>query len=142
MKKSIIRRILNRILKVITLPLVFLKKIIDNLRKKIKLSITFKITSTYLGLYLLSLVLVIILTLVGYLGYKLYELDNTGDSYAPYIVEKTVRTKESLDAFVIDERIEGVLLHDNNFNLISKTGSEYKNYENNIFSKIEIIKNN
>ncbi len=142
MKKSKLQKNLKKIIKVITLPLSFLKKIIDNIRKKIKLSITFKITSTYLGLYLLSLVLVIILTLVGYLGYKLYELDNTGDSYAPYIVEKTVRNKESLDAFVIDERIEGILLHNDNFNLISRTGNEYKDYENNIFSKIEIIRNN
>lgn len=140
MKKSTGKKFLRKLIKFITLPLTFLRKIILNLRKKIKLSITFKITSTYLGLYLLSLILVVVLTLMGYLGYKLFELNNTGDSYAPYIVEKTVHSKESLDQFIIDERIEGIILHDENFNLISQVGNKYDDYVINIFSKLEFIK--
>jgi signal transduction histidine kinase len=77
---------------------------------------------------------------MGYLGYKLFELNNTGDSYAPYIVEKTVHSKESLDQFIIDERIEGIILHDENFNLISQVGNKYDDYVINIFSKLEFIK--
>ncbi len=142
MKKTFIKKILKKFSKIVKSPIRFLKKVLLNLRKKIRLSITFKITSTYLGIYLLSLLLVIILTLAGYLGYKIFELDNTGDSYAPYIIEKTVYNKESLDAFIIDERIEGILLYNDNFNLITRTGNEYKDYNNNIFSKIDIIKNN
>jgi signal transduction histidine kinase len=140
MKKSTGKKFLRKLIKFITLPLTFLRKIILNLIKKIKLSITFKITSTYLGLYLLSLILVVVLTLMGYLGYKLFELNNTGDSYAPYIVEKTVHSKESLDQFIIDERIEGIILHDENFNLISQVGNKYDDYVINIFSKLEFIK--
>ena len=142
MKKLKIQKFIKQIIKFISFPLVLMKKIIGSIRKKIKLSITFKITSTYLGLYFLSLILVILLTLIGYLGYKIHELDKTGDSYVPYIVEKVINTKEELDAFIIDERIEGILIHDGSFNLISKTGSEYKEYENNVFSKLEIIRNN
>jgi signal transduction histidine kinase len=127
MKKSTGKKFLRKLIKFITLPLTFLRKIILNLRKKIKL-------------YLLSLILVVVLTLMGYLGYKLFELNNTGDSYAPYIVEKTVHSKESLDQFIIDERIEGIILHDENFNLISQVGNKYDDYVINIFSKLEFIK--
>jgi len=142
MRKIYIKRILKKITKILKSPLNFLKNTILNLRKKIKLSITFKITSTYLGIYLLSLLLVIILTMVGYLGYKIFELDSTGDSYAPYIIEKTIYSKEPLDSFIIDERIEGILLYNDNLKLITRTGSNYRDYDSNIFSKLEIIQNN
>jgi signal transduction histidine kinase len=120
-------------------PFIYIGKALENIRKKIKLSISFKISITYLGLYLLSIFIVIISAMMGYFAYKTFELDKTGDFYANLIIQKTLNEKSSIEDYLIDERLSGVTIYNSEFEQILNTKNYLDAYINNAFYKFETI---
>ena len=131
----------GRIFTLILLPLIFLWKLISSLFKKFKLSISLKITATYLGLFLFSLLLVVILSLGGYIGFKINSLHETGNSYGKLIINKAVIEGKEIKEFLIDDRISDIYLYDENMNnILTGQPEEIKDrYEDNFFKKAESV---
>jgi two-component system, OmpR family, sensor histidine kinase ArlS len=117
----------------------YLRNIFGNLRKNFKLSISFKISMTYMGLYLLSIVIVVFSAMVGYFIYQTIGLDRTGEFYAGVITQKTIREKEVISEYLIDERLNGVTIYDSKFDQILNTQSQLDVYVNNVFYKFESV---
>lgn len=127
----------KNILKVLFSPIIQIGKYFYNLRKKIKLSISFKISTTYLGLYLISIIIVIFTTMTGYMAYKITELDNTGKIYSDLIIKKTLDEKENLEDYIIDEKLIGITIYNSSFEQIINTGKFQNAYIDNTFYRFD-----
>ncbi|HBH12363.1 MAG TPA: histidine kinase [Clostridiales bacterium] len=120
-------------------PVVAIGRFFSNLQKKIKLSISFKISVTYMALYLLAITIAILGTVIGYMSYKAMELERIGELYGKLIVTKTIEKQKTLEDYLIDERISGVLIYDSGFNQILNTKNYEDVYINNTFFKLETM---
>jgi signal transduction histidine kinase len=127
----------NLIFRIVFAPFVFIGRFFYKLRKKIRLSISFKISIAYLGLYLISMVIVIIAAVFGYATYKIVELENTGEKYADLVLIKTIGENEELEDYLIDERLAGVAIYDSDYNQIVNTNSFEEVYMENSFYRID-----
>lgn len=127
----------NLIFRILFAPFVFIGRFFYKLRKKIRLSISFKISIAYLGLYLISMVIVIIAAVFGYATYKIVELENTGQKYADLVLIKTIGENEELEDYLIDERLAGVAIYDSDYNQIVNTNSFEEVYMENSFYRID-----
>jgi signal transduction histidine kinase len=124
----------NMFFKILLLPFIFIGKVFYKLRKKIRLSISFKISATYLGLYLISMVIVICVAIFGYMTYKVIDLEQTGNRYTRLIIEKTIDRNEVLEDYLIDERLEGIAVYDSSYKQIVNTNNYQNGYiENSIY---------
>jgi signal transduction histidine kinase len=126
-------------MKVLLKPIALIKRIAGDFRKKFRLSISFKISIAYMGLYLVAIIIAILGTMIGYMTYKTVELDKTGDIYSGLIVRKTIEDQEALENYLIDERLSAVLIYDSEFNEIINTRNDHNNYVHNTFFKFETI---
>jgi|LGOV01.1.fsa_nt_gb signal transduction histidine kinase len=127
----------NLFFRILFAPFVFIGRFFYKLRKKIRLSISFKISIAYLGLYLISMVIVIIAAVFGYATYKIVELENTGEKYADLVLIKTIGENEELEDYLIDERLAGVAIYNSDYNQIVNTNSFEEVYMENSFYRID-----
>ncbi|HAE41475.1 MAG TPA: hypothetical protein DCG34_00960, partial [Clostridiales bacterium] len=121
------------------IPVVVIGRFFSNLKKKIRLSISFKISITYMALYLLAITIAILGTVIGYMSYKAMELERIGDIYARLIISKTIEKQETLEDYLIDERLSGVLIYDSDFNQILNTKNYEDVYISNTIFKLETM---
>ncbi|MDP3386952.1 MAG: ATP-binding protein [Eubacteriales bacterium] len=124
---------------ILLIPVVAIGRFFSNLKKKIRMSISFKISVTYMALYLLAITIAILGTIIGYMSYKAMELERIGDIYSKLIISKTIDKQETLEDYLIDERLSGVLIYDSDFNQILNTKNYEDVYINNTFFKLETM---
>lgn len=135
-KKSL--SIFSILFKIIISPFLLIRKIFIRIKKRMRFSIVFKITASFVGIYSIIFCVVISLTALGYFSYRIYVLDKGSDEYYNIAI-KAFENKMDYNDVILDKNIKDISIYDEKLDLVLSTNREKQRYLKDVISKAEEI---
>lgn len=138
---ELIAIILKLLFHIILLPFKILMNCIYRLMKRLKFSITLKITASYFLLYIVIIFIVTITTSIGYFLFTLNEFKNNTVANEIEFIQNNIDNTDLINELLTDKNIKNINLYDEDYSLIYTWGlnSTEQKYTNNIIINIEKI---
>jgi len=138
---GVLKLIIKPIFSVVSLPFKTLLKVFVNLIKRLKFSIAFKISATYLLLYIIVILIVAAITTTGYTIYKLNQYKFEVMEIDKSNIQNSFPNTNKINYIVENHKIKSINIYDNNLKNIYSSEWNVSRYSNNIIVLLEKLIN-
>lgn len=136
---SLIKWFFDVLFFVLMFPIRIIKQVFIVLIKRLKFSISFKISASYFVLYVLIILIVTLTSSIGFFTFVLNNFkENTITKNLSYISDN-INSDENLDKLLNNEKIKEISIYDSHLNTIYTTNDNNKKYINNYIVTFEEI---
>jgi len=138
---NLLKMILNSIFYIVSLPFKILFKIFINFVKRLKFSIAFKISATYLLLYIIVILIVAAITTTGYSAYEINQYKLEVMEKDKSIVQSSYPDMNKINYILDNHNIKSINIYDSTLENIYCSAGKESRYTNNIIVLLEKLIN-